>query len=85
MHALVSGRVQGVGFRASTRFYAGRLGLRGTVANLPDGRVEIFAVGTRAQFDELFALLKADDGAIRIDAIHADYFPVTNTYPLFKI
>jgi acylphosphatase len=36
----VSGRVQGVFFRAETRGQAGRLGLTGWVRNLPDGRVQ---------------------------------------------
>lgn len=42
---LVSGRVQGVWFRASTRTEAERLGLTGRAVNLPDGRVEVVACG----------------------------------------
>lgn len=42
---LISGRVQGVCFRAYTRDEAHRLGLRGWVRNLPDGRVEVLAQG----------------------------------------
>lgn len=42
---LVSGRVQGVFFRASTRDRARQLGLRGRAINLPDGRVEVLAAG----------------------------------------
>jgi acylphosphatase len=45
---LVSGRVQGVFFRASTRDEAERLGLRGAATNLPDGRVEVLAAGEDA-------------------------------------
>ncbi len=41
----VTGRVQGVFFRASTRIEAQRLGLRGWVRNLPDGRVEALVSG----------------------------------------
>ena len=43
LHAFVSGRVQGVGYRAFTRNKAKLLGLRGFVRNLPDGRVEVYA------------------------------------------
>ena len=42
---LVSGRVQGVFFRATTRKRALELGLRGHAINLPDGRVEVLAAG----------------------------------------
>lgn len=42
----VSGRVQGVGYRYFAMRTAARLGIRGTVKNLPDGRVEVAAVGT---------------------------------------
>jgi len=41
----VSGRVQGVFFRASTRERAQALGLAGEVRNLPDGRVAVTACG----------------------------------------
>ena len=43
---LISGRVQGVCFRAYTCEEARRLGLKGLVRNLPDGRVEVLAEGS---------------------------------------
>ncbi len=46
MHFLVSGRVQGVGFRNFVYKRAGPLGVQGLVRNLEDGRVEILAAGT---------------------------------------
>lgn len=39
-HVFIKGKVQGVWFRASTKEVAQRLGLKGWVKNLPDGRVE---------------------------------------------
>ena len=45
-HYLVSGRVQGVGFRAFTEKRGEAIGLRGRVRNLRDGRVEIVASGS---------------------------------------
>lgn len=49
----VSGRVQGVFFRASTRERARSLGLAGEVSNLPDGRVVVTACGSQAALDAL--------------------------------
>jgi acylphosphatase len=54
----VSGRVQGVGFRWWTRSRALELGLRGTVTNLADGRVEVVAEGDRPALRTLLDLLR---------------------------
>jgi acylphosphatase len=53
LHAVVQGRVQGVGFRWFVVDEARRLGLRGAVRNLPNGDVEVEAVGGRASLDKL--------------------------------
>jgi len=45
LHFIVTGRVQGVFFRASCRHAASRYGITGWVRNLPDGRVEGMATG----------------------------------------
>lgn len=50
---VVSGTVQGVFFRASTRDRALQLGLRGRARNLPDGCVEVIAAGDAAAIDSL--------------------------------
>jgi acylphosphatase len=52
--ARIKGRVQGVGFRYFAQAQAQRLGLRGFARNLPDGSVEVVAVGQREAL-ELFA------------------------------
>lgn len=54
---LISGRVQGVGFRWWTRRAALALGLRGTVRNLPDGHVRVDAEGAPADLQRLLELL----------------------------
>ncbi|MFQ6117721.1 MAG: acylphosphatase [Candidatus Bipolaricaulia bacterium] len=52
-HLLISGRVQGVFYRANTRDEARRLGLTGWVRNLPDGRVEAVVEGVEERIKEL--------------------------------
>jgi len=50
---LVTGRVQGVFFRASTQREAQRLGVSGHAHNLPDGSVEVLACGDPAAVEQL--------------------------------
>lgn len=47
-----SGRVQGVGFRATVRYIANGYDVTGSVRNLPDGRVELIAEGERAELQQ---------------------------------
>jgi acylphosphatase len=67
---LISGRVQGVGFRAATRREARKLGLSGYARNLPDGRVEVLACGDAQALAALRAwLLGPGPGAARVDRL----------------
>jgi len=54
---LVYGRVQGVGYRWFVQHSADALGMKGWVRNLDDGGVEVYAIGTQAEHDELSARL----------------------------
>jgi acylphosphatase len=54
---LVSGRVQGVGFRWFVEQNAQRLGLRGWVRNQDDGKVQVYATGNPDKLNALAALL----------------------------
>lgn len=48
---IVKGRVQGVGYRLWTKRSAEQLNIKGTVKNMPDGSVEIFASGNDKDID----------------------------------
>lgn len=66
---LVSGRVQGVFFRASTRERALKLGLRGHAVNLPDGRVEVVAAGDAEALEALAAWLEIGPRMAKVERV----------------
>lgn len=66
---LVSGRVQGVWFRAGTRDQALALGLDGLARNLDDGRVEVVAAGSTEALDQLHAWLQRGTPQARVDQV----------------
>lgn len=72
VHAVVRGRVQGVGYRVSTVRSARSLGLTGWVRNASDGSVEVWAQGGSDAVDRFVRFL--DDGPL---AAHVDGVLVT--------
>ena len=71
----VHGRVQGVWFRESTRREADSLGISGHAINLPDGNVEVFAVGAPEALRVLEAWLHSGPPmarVTRVDAVRAE-------------
>jgi acylphosphatase len=69
-HVIVSGRVQGVWYRASTRDMARRLALAGWVRNLPDGDVEAVFEGPRERVEEAISWCRRGPAGARVD--HCD-------------
>ena len=67
-HILVAGIVQGVSFRWFVQEEAEKLGLSGTVENLPDRSVEIWVEGDRETIERLVKVLKLGNGYSRIDS-----------------
>jgi len=55
---VVSGRVQGIGYRAFAQHAARRIGVTGWARNLADGNVEVHANGTESQLDDFEARLR---------------------------
>jgi acylphosphatase len=67
---LVTGKVQGVFFRQSTKLEAKRLSIRGSARNLADGSVEVWAQGSAASLDALHHWLQRGPAHARVDAVH---------------
>ncbi len=75
VRAVVSGRVQGVWFRASTRDKACELGLAGDVWNLPNGDVEFVARGCEQRVDELIAWAWHGPPLAQVTQVRVDVIP----------
>ncbi|MFQ5352485.1 MAG: acylphosphatase [Candidatus Binatia bacterium] len=71
LRLLVSGRVQGVWFRASLAEKADALGLAGWVRNLPDGRVEAFVEGDPNAVSRIASWCHDGPPAARVDEVKA--------------
>jgi len=67
--SLVSGRVQGVFYRATCARKARSLGISGYARNLPDGRVEVLACGAPAAIEEFIAWLWEGSPASKVSAV----------------
>lgn len=66
---LITGRVQGVFFRQSTKQKATGLGIVGTVSNLSDGRVEIYAAGEASVMTRFIEWCHKGPIAARVDNV----------------
>ena len=68
-HVRVTGRVQGVFFRAWTRKQADALGLVGWVRNCPDGRVEAHVEGETAAVEQMVELLRGGPPSAQVEDV----------------
>jgi acylphosphatase len=75
---LVSGRVQGVYYRASTAERARRLGVTGHAHNLADGRVEVLACGAQSVVDALCDWLWEGPPAARVTDVRVETVTCTD-------
>jgi len=83
--ATVSGRVQGVYFRASTVDKARSLGLTGSARNRSDGAVEVIAHGEPVALDALLAYLHEGPPAAEVTSVDVDWNDSSEVGPDFRV
>jgi acylphosphatase len=81
----ITGRVQGVYYRASARDEARALGLTGWVRNLPDGSVELVAEGEEPRIDRLVAWCRQGPPGARVDEVEVSRSEPTGEFRDFRI
>jgi Acylphosphatases len=84
-HVWISGRVQGVFFRAHTKEVAEKLGLTGWVRNLPDGRVEAVFEGEEEAVKEAIEWCKRGPPLARVEKVEVRYEDPTGEFRDFRI
>jgi len=84
-HVVVSGRVQGVFFRASTRDVASRCGVRGYVRNLPGRQVEAVLQGERSAVEKVIAFLREGPPGAVVTDIAVDWRDPVEPYEGFHV
>ena len=85
LHARVSGRVQGVFYRATTERRARSLGLTGWVRNCPDGTVELVAEGPREICEQLLTYCYQGPPAARVSGIDARWVDARAEFEHFGV
>ena len=85
LHAIVEGRVQGVGFRWFVRDAARNLGLTGHVRNLPGGDVEVVAAGDRKTLERLVGQLRRGPGFAYVTDVRCEWADEGPDFSDFRI
>jgi acylphosphatase len=85
LHLIISGRVQGVGFRFSAYDEAKDLALAGWVRNLPVGEVEIVAEGSRENLQMLAAWAHLGPPSAHVTAVREEWTDFTGEFVEFRI
>ena len=85
LHIFYSGRVQGVGFRYTTRMVACGFEVTGEVRNLPDGRVELLAEGERVELESLRRAIQDSEVGRFVRQEEAQWAAAKNEFRGFEI
>jgi len=82
---IVRGVVQGVGFRWFVERNANRLGLAGTVKNLPNGEVEVWAEGDKENIEQLITAMHEGNGASSVYKLTTEWVTGEPRFENFQI
>ena len=82
---VISGSVQGVGYRYFIARAARELGIKGYAENLFNGNVEIMAEGRREFIEELIKRAKTGNGYSRVSSAKVEWLDFNNKYDNFEI
>jgi len=82
---VISGRVQGVGFRYFAQEAALREGITGWVRNLPDGQVEALVEGESEAVTRLERALRSGPRGARVDTVYVESEQPTGAYGTFSV
>ncbi len=82
---VISGRVQGVFFRAYAREQAQRLRLSGWIRNCPDGTVEAVSEGTKEDIEEFIRWCHQGPSSARVENVTIDWEPYRGEFQSFGV
>ncbi len=85
LHLVISGRVQGVGFRFSAYDYANDLALAGWVRNIASGEVEIVAEGSMEKLQTLAEWAHLGPPSAHVTEVREDWLDSTGEFTEFRI
>ena len=84
-HVWVTGRVQGVGFRAHVEFYGSKLGVTGWVRNVGYDTVEAVAEGEREKVERFIEMMKQGPVSSRVDESKVEWEESTGEFVEFGV
>ncbi|MBU9710336.1 acylphosphatase [Evansella tamaricis] len=84
-HGIVTGRVQGVGFRYMTQQFAVELGLSGWVKNQSDGSVEFEVQGNKTEIEPFLVKVKKGRFPAKVTELKLSQIPLEENYSSFKV
>jgi len=85
VHLVISGRVQGVWYRGSTKQRAEDLGLTGWVRNCESGQVEVVVEGTNVAIDKLVSWCRTGPSMARVTDVRIDFEDYSGEFVGFRV